>query len=542
MKKKKAALVVHPTGLKQWQVDALQSVSRYLEISLLIRTRETDTTPRELQYLGYRALCALSLKGPALQPAALETSGIETRCVATQKGGDADRLPAAEVGVLRQRGIELIINFAMPLEALPGIDIIAYHQRDPLLERGGAPGFHELQHDAERVEILVETQSRSGAERVALARGYSRAYGYSYSKTASDFYRNAALLLKPALENLLAGRRLDAVEPGPRPVTPGNLTVACFALKTSTRYIRRLLYGALMEKRWNVITTDFDGLDDIANLSITCGRVPRLGKAYSFYADPFFSHDGRTIRLEGLNKRNGIGEILELDADTLQPSPAYLKGSHYSYPFSFYAEGREYLLPEVSSHSPPYAISDPFSDAAEIIPLEGFDDKRVLDGTLFRHDGVYYIFGGAEGSAENCLYVYYSRALKGPYTAHPRNPIVIDPRTARMGGRIHVAGGKIYRFGQNNCRGYGDGLAVCEIVTLSPHDYRERMVGSVAFTDASGPHTIDINDGKVVMDFYTDEFSLFAGYRRLSAWLLRRLRRRQASTGSPEPLGNYQNY
>ncbi len=100
-----------------------------------------------------------------------------------------------------------------------------------------------------------------------------------------------------------------------------------------------------------------------------------------------------------------------------------------------------------------------------------------------------------------------------------------------MGGRIQVVDGQIYRFGQNNSRGYGDGLTVCEIVSLSPDDYKERIVGSVGFVDACGPHTVDISNGRMVMDFYTDKFSLFAGYRRLSARILRQLRGRKPNVG-----------
>lgn len=75
----------------------------------------------------------------------------------------------------------------------------------------------------------------------------------------------------------------------------------------------------------------------------------------------------------------------------------------------------------------------------------------------------------------------------------------------------------MYRFGQNNCFGYGDRITVSEIVELTPTRYAERKVGHIAFDDARGPHTLDIHNGSAVLDFYVDRFSLMAGYRRLAA-------------------------
>ena len=90
-----------------------------------------------------------------------------------------------------------------------------------------------------------------------------------------------------------------------------------------------------------------------------------------------------------------------------------------------------------------------------------------------------------------------------------------------MAGRILSQNGKLYRFGQNNNYGYGAKLVLNEILVLSRTHYEERKVTDIQFTDAMGPHTIDIYKGKAVMDFYQDRFSLLAGYRRMIAKYLK---------------------
>ncbi|WP_444984191.1 glucosamine inositolphosphorylceramide transferase family protein [Halomonas mongoliensis] len=527
----KVAILARRAELSQWQVESLNIASRYLDVALYLVAPDKASQTPEFQHMAYRLLTAFSLNNRLTRRATFAMPMEALQELSLESGKDGLRLPFLVVDALIARGITAIINFGPSIEPPAGLDVIAYASPGSSYYGGGAAGFEEMRAGAQCAEIRVEKHSANTPVAAVLAHCYSRVYHHSYMRTASDYQHNAMLLLKPAMERLVVGDCLTTVESCPRTEIPGNLAVMAFVFRMGHRYLRRLLYGALVEKRWNVIIAEFSGFVGLDNLSITRGRVPVLGKSHSFYADPFFSHDGQKIRLEALNKYNGVGEILELDVDSLEPSEAYLTGWHYSYPFSFCENGREYLLPEVSSHSEPYVIAAPFTEGAEVIPLEGFDGRRVLDGTLFIHDGYHYIFGGLDGSAESCLYLYYSQALTGPYRAHPKNPIVIDPRLARMGGRIQVVDGQIYRFGQNNSRGYGDGLTVCEIVSLSPDDYRERIVGSVGFVDACGPHTVDISNGRMVMDFYTDTFSLFAGYRRLSARILRQLRGRKPNVG-----------
>tara|TARA_B100000886_G_C20408312_1_gene485833 strand:+ start:1302 stop:1451 length:150 start_codon:yes stop_codon:yes gene_type:complete len=40
-----------------------------------------------------------------------------------------------------------------------------------------------------------------------------------------------------------------------------------------------------------------------------------ISSEYNFYADPFFSSDGRFVRLETLSKKTSLGDILEFKID-----------------------------------------------------------------------------------------------------------------------------------------------------------------------------------------------------------------------------------
>lgn len=173
-------------------------------------------------------------------------------------------------------------------------------------------------------------------------------------------------------------------------------------------------------------------------------------------------------------------------------------------------------MPEVASHSSPFLLTNPFEESKRKYLL-GLENLRLLDATLFLKDNVYYLFGSQRENSADCLNLFFSDNLLGPYVNHPLNPVVIDPKCSRMGGRLIQSKGKLYRFGQNNCYEYGNGLSINEVKILTKNTYYEEFVGSINFEDVCGPHNIDVSDKSVVIDFYENNFSLFAGYRRLIA-------------------------
>jgi hypothetical protein len=115
----------------------------------------------------------------------------------------------------------------------------------------------------------------------------------------------------------------------------------------------------------------------------------------------------------------------------------------------------------------------------------------------------------------DCLYLFYSDSLSGIYKEHPFNPIVVDPTCARMGGRIQMIKGDLYRFGQNNSYGYGEKISVMKIKQLGKNFYSEERVSSINIDSVLGPHTIDIKNNDILFDFYSEDFNILAGYRRI---------------------------
>ncbi|TWT21095.1 hypothetical protein FQY83_06950 [Luteimonas marina] len=521
----KVALLVDDLSLSRWQEEALSAVSDLLEVVVVLNCSNTVTHKRVFAHAGYYALNVLSIRSTLSRKRAVEFDGLEVLTFDSLYSGAWQTIPDGIVDAMRARGVRTIIKFGMSLlrmDNLEGVDVLSFHHGDPRFYRGRPAGFYEIQNNAPCVGMIVQKLSNvlDGGEVLAL--GHAKLYPYSYRQTIQGLYRASPALFRRALMNYRNGLTVAIKPKGKNYRLPGNWTVAKFCAPMLSRKFSRLLYGALFEKKWNIVVRDDLDIFSWATTTVSGGRQPRIPEKYSFLADPFFSSDGSVVRAEAMVASSGLGEIVEFEAVTLEFSRKLLAGPHFSYPYTVTDAGQEFILPEVAGHEAPYLLT-PSGDRK--IPLRGLEDARIVDPSLVRHGDHYYLFGGQPQSAAGMLYVYVADAPDGPYLPHPMNPVVMHPAGARMGGRLIHRDGALYRFGQDNSGSYGNGVKIMQVTVLSPDAYEEREIGELRFSDAKGPHTVDHRNGNVVLDYYVEKFSLLAGYRRLAAIVHSRLQK-----------------
>lgn len=520
----RAALIMDGTVVTQWQKHALDAAGDLLEIKLILSCTNTREKKNLTKNFLYYLLNILALRNRLTRKVQLDRKGVPLIEFESIYEGSWQKIPSSVSKEIVDLNIDVVIKFGMSLlridEALSKTKILSFHHGDPSCFRGRPAGFYEILTRANSVGIIVQELSNKLDAGKIWAICHSKIFHHSYKKTAINFYANSQFLLRKALLNLSRNNPVDIALNGKNYKLPGNFLVVKFFTVVFTRKLKRLLYGAFYEKEWNVGTVGKIKIQDRLSLNLFDIKSANISASYSFYADPFFSVDGSKIRLEALNLRNGLGEIVELDAEKLTLLNVLLKGDHYSYPFSFLSDNKEFLIPEVASNSSPYILLAPFQDEGKL-PLKGLEKFRIVDSTILEEEGRIYLFCGLNSSTSDCLYLFTAEGYDKEFEAHPLNPIVIDPSRARMGGRVIRHNRRLYRFGQNNSYGYGDGISICEITKLSRNDYEEKIVGSLCFNDASGPHTVDVFEDKSVLDFYVDKFSLFAWYRRIVPYILR---------------------
>jgi hypothetical protein len=221
-----------------------------------------------------------------------------------------------------------------------------------------------------------------------------------------------------------------------------------------------------------------------------------------YWADPFlFEHDGATLLLfEDYDYAKGYASIrgAEVHGDcSLGPTfPCLDTGHHLSFPLVFVHEGETFMLPE--------SLAD---GTVTLYRARRFPGDWVAEKVLFRgnatdttvwHEGErFYFFPTLHDRDDRGMktLLFVADSLTGEWRLHRGNPVSSDARHARNGGAIFRRQGRLFRPTQDCGPGYGYGLNLEEIVTLSEDRYEELPwcsvdPGALPFR-ATGVHTFN---------------------------------------------------
>jgi hypothetical protein len=245
------------------------------------------------------------------------------------------------------------------------------------------------------------------------------------------------------------------------------------------------------------------------------------------YADPFlFEHEGRHhLFCEEVPPGQGRAVIshTELHADgsvAEAPRCVLSRPYHLSYPFVFAREGEVFMIPESSAAERVElyrAVEFPLEWELDSVLIDRID---AADATLLEHDGRLWLFAGvaaADASSLDELHLFSANELRGPWRAHPRNPVVSDARRARPAGAVQRWGSRLVRPGQDGSRRYGGSIAFCEIDLLSESDYAEHEIARLDPADVGGAratHTYASDGAFEAIDLRSRELRLGAGFAR----------------------------
>jgi hypothetical protein len=529
--KLRAAVIIDDNKLYKWQQNALDACSDILEVQIYLNCTNSSLPIKLFKHFMYYGLNLVAMRPPQRRKVAIDPTGAKVVNFACSRERGWETIPAEVAAEVNIDAPDVVIKFGMGLLRDPDqfsapYGVLSFHHGDPTCYRGRPAGFYEMLDDSPRLGFGIQRINNSLDGGHFLEIRHVRILPHSYNRTLSNVYGASPDLFRKVMQAISVGEsKAYSIDLGKIYRLPSNAKVFQFLIRLGFRKARRLINGAFFEKKWDVATTDSDGLlaaieAGQPEFRIGQGRVLPNRGSYGFQADPFFAPNGESLYIEALCKRTGLGEIVNVDITTGEKRGAALSGGHLSYPSIVESSERCWVLPEAASWSAPqfHELDADGLLSGHVIPLKGLENQRLLDPTYFQKNLHHYVFAGKPGSSEHALLLFVSENFDGPYRPHPKNPVVMDPSCARMGGAIVSHEGRTFRVGQNNSYGYGDGAVICEIFDLTPTTYREKRIVSVTAGDGGcGPHTINIKGKRMVFDFYRNQFSVGAGYRRLLA-------------------------
>ena len=238
--------------------------------------------------------------------------------------------------------------------------------------------------------------------------------------------------------------------------------------------------------------------------------MPRFGQ---FIADPFiFTHNDTDYLLyELFTYATGYGKnvIAELVKDErgqyrLQNEQVIIdEPFHQSYPFVFSFMDDIYCLPEQAESNSLRLYRATDFPSTWVLDAILIDDFPVVDPTLFRHNGRWWLFATrGNGQHDSHLYAWCSDDLHGLWQPHAQNPIKIGRGKVRPAGPVYTVEDELYRPVQGFFKRYGDSLLLEKILELSPSTFCEETVANIKpFSEyPQGIHHLCIGRNLAVVD------------------------------------------
>jgi hypothetical protein len=252
------------------------------------------------------------------------------------------------------------------------------------------------------------------------------------------------------------------------------------------RSIRLALRDALYREDWFLLYNMADGLSTVFH-RYEGHHMPPRGR---LYADPHVVEEDGAYHVfyesTPCGKASGRIECITIDRNGRcgMPQTVLERDYHLAYPSIIHWNDTYYMIPDSGANQ-----------TVDIYRCERFPDQwafhkslmtdiRAVDPTLFEHGGRWWMFLGVieheGGSFSDELFLYHAdNPLSDRWTPHPMNPIVSDARKARPAGAVLHHEGHLYRLSQNCSHGYGYGINLHEITSLTETAYTERDVQSL---------------------------------------------------------------
>jgi hypothetical protein len=271
----------------------------------------------------------------------------------------------------------------------------------------------------------------------------------------------------------------------------------------------------LFFKKWIIGLCEGDINEIIRNKNFNLNINWLLRKPYDrFFGDPFpIQSENGDIRilLEEYEYKEDYGKISLLTFDSrlkeIKHKTLLDTKSHLSYPFVFNENNRTYIFPE-SRQAGKLTCYEYNSRDETMSFVKDILDYPLLDSTILKHNGKYWIFGTiSENDKDYILLVFFSDNLMGPYIPHKSNPVKRGLDGTRSAGGFFEVDGEIYRPTQNCSEDYGMSIAINKVTEISENRFAEEPYMTISVRGKRSfrfsmykIHTLNVHEKTILVD------------------------------------------
>jgi hypothetical protein len=412
--------------------------------------------------------------------------------------GFVDRFAPQDIARIREANLDVLFRFGFRIirgEILSSAryGVWSFHHGNNREYRGAAPGFWEM-YESNPVTgsmLQVLTEALDGGR--VIYRSFSATDFGSLNSTLNPLYwktsefaiRRLRDLYRYGWSYIQSLEEYNEADSYKKPIyrTPPAPVMLRFLVRLAARKIYRRLRSLLLAQRtlWFIAyrarRNTPTALTDRKGFCVIPSPTGR------FYADPFLlKRDGKTYMFfEDFEFKKNRASIAYIEmggpGGHNAPQTALDNGYHMSYPYLIESPDAVYMIPETKARKTIelYRATD-FPRKWELVRVIA-NEVLAVDSTVFENAGKLWLFTNiATPGASTCdeLHLFYADSLEGPWTPHPKNPIVSDVRRARPAGALFFEGQKLIRPSQDCSLRYGYAVVLNEVQVLSELDYKEK--------------------------------------------------------------------
>lgn len=321
---------------------------------------------------------------------------------------------------------------------------------------------------------------------VAEARLGTEYHGISLASFQDMLARSASLIV--AAVNGAARSHLPVLpEPSSEaapPTMPSATKLGVRAAKaTARRIVQQIYHLCYNAPHWRVGWRETAG-KDLYDLRAhpQSGWRDLADDGSRFYADPFpVLHRGEvTLFVEDYIHRTGKAILSAVafgpNGPAGTPKPVLELPYHLSYPFVFERDGQMWMVPESSASRSVDLYRATAFPGGWVKEATLLSDIVASDATLVEHGGRWWMFATVRdggGAFSDQLHLWSAPDFRGPWTPHPKNPLLIDIASARPAGRMVSRDGQLLRPVQDCRRSYGAALGIARVTRLDDTGFEQ---------------------------------------------------------------------
>lgn len=269
----------------------------------------------------------------------------------------------------------------------------------------------------------------------------------------------------------------EPAQTGAPPAIPSTAKLGIRGGKAlARRVVQKIYHLCYNAPHWKVGWRETKGRDlfDLRAHPATGWQVlPDDGRR--FYADPFpILYRGQvTLFVEDYIHRLGRAIISAVPFGPAgpigRPEPVLDLPYHLSYPFVFERDGEVWMVPESCANRTVDLYRATAFPGGWVKEATLLSDVVASDATLVEHDGRWWLFATVRdggGAFSDALHLWSAPDFRGPWTPHPKNPVLVDIASARPAGRMVKRGNDLLRPVQDCRRSYGAALGIARVAHL----------------------------------------------------------------------------